>query len=59
MPWTVEDVDKHKGGLSPGQKRRWVKIANEVLDACETHNGKDCDVLAIKVANSKVGRKDG
>ena len=56
MPWTVGDVDKHKGGLSPKQKKKWVAIANEVLDACETHGGKDCDVHAIRVANSRVGR---
>ena len=36
MPWTVDDVDRHKAGLSPEQKARWVKIANGVLDACET-----------------------
>lgn len=57
MPWSVEDVEKHKGGLSPNQKERWVKIANGVLDSCQTANGKDCEALAIKVANSKVGAK--
>lgn len=61
MPWTPEDVDSHKKGLSPNQKVRWCKIANGVLDSCETANGRDCESLAIKIANSKVGaaRKDG
>lgn len=56
MPWTVEDVDSHKKGLSTAQKKRWVQIANGTLDSCETAGGKDCEALAIKVANSKVGQ---
>lgn len=48
MPWTINDVDKHKKGLSKKEKEKWVKIANAVLG-----QSKD-DVMAIKVANSKT-----
>ena len=34
MPWTVDDVDKHKKGLSDKQKKQWVRIANAVLAKC-------------------------
>ena len=53
MPWTVGDVDGHKKGLTPSQKRKWVKIANGVLADCEKSGGKDCEGKAIRVANSK------
>ena len=56
MPWTVRDVDKHKKGLNNAQKRRWIKIANKVLQDCQKDGGKNCESLAIKIANSKVGQ---
>jgi hypothetical protein len=31
VPWTVEDVDKHRKGLSPADKATWVTIANKAL----------------------------
>jgi len=58
MPWTVSDVDKHKKGLSAQQKRRWVKIANGILDECREMKQKDCEQRAIRIANSKVGGTD-
>lgn len=51
MPWTTNDVDKHKKGLSSEKKAKWVKIANAVLKHCK---GSDCDAKAIRIANSKV-----
>ena len=60
MPWTVADVDQHKKGLSDKEKEKWVKIANNVLEVCESTTGNsDCDVHAIRIANSKVGGKNG
>jgi hypothetical protein len=53
MPWSVEDVDKHKKGLTPAQKTQWVKIANGVLKSCKTGGESDCEGKAIRVANSK------
>lgn len=53
MPWTVKDVDRHKKGLTPSQKRRWVKIANGVLRDCQKNKGKNCEGKAIRIANSK------
>ena len=32
MPWTVEDVDRHKKGLRAAQKRLWVEVANSTLE---------------------------
>jgi hypothetical protein len=53
MPWTVEDVDSHKKGLTPAQKAKWVAIANGVLKDCLAKKETDCDVKAIRIANSK------
>lgn len=49
MPWRVQDVEKHKKGLSQDQKRKWVRIANKILD----EDGDESK--AVKVANSQVG----
>lgn len=59
MPWTVKDVDKHKKGLSPKQKKQWVSTANSALKQCQAgkakpQGGESCDAYAIKVANSAV-----
>ena len=56
MPWTVKDVDQHKRGLSTEQKRKWVEIANSVLERCRSEGGgEECEAQAIKIANSQVG----
>ncbi|MCD6192761.1 MAG: hypothetical protein J7L26_04740, partial [Candidatus Aminicenantes bacterium] len=56
IPWGIGDVDKHKKGLSPAQKKQWVKIANSVYDRCIKDGGDDakCAPMAIRIANSKV-----
>lgn len=56
MPWTVEDVDKHKKGLSDRQKKQWVRIANAALAKCIKAGGSDeeCAPKAIKQANGVV-----
>jgi hypothetical protein len=53
MPWTVADVDRHKKGLSPEQKKAWVSIANSVLKSCHAKGGKDCEGKAVRIANGK------
>ena len=53
MPWTVKDVDKHKKGLTPAQKKKWVSIANSVLKDCQKKGGSGCEGKAIRIANSK------
>jgi len=59
MPWTVKDVDRHKKGLSPSQKRKWVSIANAVLRTCKAQGGgKSCEGKAIRIANSKFNDKE-
>lgn len=55
MPWSIEDVDKHKKGLSPAEKKKWVSVANGVLKKCLADGGTDatCAPKAIRIANSK------
>jgi len=57
MPWTVEDVDSKKKGLSAKQKRQWVAIANSVLEKCKADGGSEetCAASAIRQANGSVG----
>lgn len=57
MPWTVEDVDKHKKGLTDKQKKQWVRIANSALARCLKKGGTDktCTPSAIRQANGVVG----
>ena len=59
MPWTIEDVDKHKKGLSDKEKEQWVTVANSVLDKCLKDGGTDavCAVDAIKQANGATEKK--
>ena len=48
MPWSKDDVDRHKKGLSDGQKDKWVTIANNVLN----ETGDEAE--AIRTANSRT-----
>lgn len=56
MPWTINDVDKHKTGLSDRQKKQWVRIANAALKACLKKGGTDetCAPKAIIQANTVI-----
>jgi len=56
MPWKLEDVSKHKKGLTDKQKKQWVRIANSVLARCLKKGGteKTCAPSAIKQANGVV-----
>lgn len=58
MPWTVDDVDRFKQGLTIAQKRRWVRIANDVLARCEAEGGRDCERRAIMSANATVEARE-
>jgi hypothetical protein len=55
MPWTVKDVDRHKKGLTPAQKKEWVRVANAIYGECMSKGGseKTCAPKAIRIANSK------
>lgn len=57
MPWSESDVEKHKKGLTDKQKRRWVNIANSVLEECQELKQKNCEAKAIRIANSRVGNE--
>lgn len=61
MPWTIEDVDKHKKGLSDKQKKQWVRISNAALRACLKKGGTDetCAPKAIMQANSVLNVNSG
>jgi hypothetical protein len=56
MPWSVEDVDSHKKGLSDKGKKQWCRIANSVLKRCMAKGGSEetCAASAIKQANGAV-----
>ena len=45
MPWSPDDADRFKKGLSPASKRRWASVANGALKQYG-NEGK-----AIKIAN--------
>lgn len=53
MPWKIEDVDRHKKGLSEGDKKKWIQEANGILASCTKKGGDvlDCEVVAIRTAN--------
>ena len=53
MPWQSSDVDKHRKGLRPNQKKLWARIANGILKKCQNEGGKDCEGRAIRIANSR------
>ena len=54
MPWTAEDADKHKKGLSDEEKKKWAEIANSVLSQCRKDKGEDCEGKAIRIASGKT-----
>lgn len=53
MPWTKDDVDRHKKGLSDSQKSMWVRVANKSL-----RSGDD-EGTAIKKASGAVNKAQG
>lgn len=59
--WDINDVDKHKKGLSDKQKKQWVRIANAILAKCMKDGGTDeeCAPKAIKQANGVVNANSG
>jgi len=59
MPWTVEDVDRFKQGLTDAQKRQWVEVANNVLERCLADGGSqsECEASAIRQANGTVANR--
>ena len=56
MSYTIDDVEKHKKGLTDKKKKQWVRIANAALSACMKKGGTDeeCAAKAIKQANGVV-----
>jgi len=60
MPWTINEVEKFKKGLNDNQKKKWVNIANSVLEKCIKDGGDDleCEVKAIRTANAKIDEID-
>ena len=58
MPWTAKDVDSHKKGLTPAQKKKWVSVANGVYRECmKSGTDKTCAAKAIRIANSKFSEE--
>ena len=59
MPWTIESVDKHYGGLDTKHKKMWAEVANSALKSCMGKGGdaKECEVSAIRQASSVVKKQ--
>lgn len=57
MPWTKNDVDRFKSGLTDAQKEQWVEVANSALQSCLDDGGSqdECEASAIRQANGVVG----
>lgn len=53
MPWKIEDVEKHRKGLTDKQKKQWIDTANSVRLKCINDGGDEntCDAKAIRIAN--------
>jgi len=60
IPWTLDDVEEFKKGLTDKEKRQWVAIANSALERCLKEGGdqQTCEVSAIKQANGVAGNKE-
>lgn len=54
MPWKIEDVESKIKGLTPSEKKTWVRVANSVLKSCKAKGEVDCDAKAIRTANAKA-----
>jgi hypothetical protein len=62
MPFTPEDAAKHtKQADTPEQKKKWADTANSVREECIAggDDPKECDVVAIRVANEELSEADG
>jgi len=62
MPFTTKDVSKHtKKATTDKLRRRWVSIANGVLDSCIKDGGTDetCAPKAIRQANGVIAKEIG
>lgn len=59
MPWTKDDVEKHKKGLDDTGKAKWVATANAALASCIKKGGSDatCAPQAIRIANGVTGNE--
>jgi hypothetical protein len=59
MPWTTDDVDDFREGLTEAQKEEWVAIANGVLESCIEDEGEqgECEERAIRIANSEFEKE--
>ncbi len=56
MPWSINDVEGKKKGLSDSQKSKWVEIANAALEYYLKKGATrgEAERLAIMTANSKT-----
>jgi uncharacterized protein YdaT len=52
MPWTADDAERHKKGLTREQKRKWARVANAALKEYADEG------RAIRVANAAVSSRN-
>jgi len=60
MPYSIEDVDKHKKGLSDHDKEIWIGVANSVLAKCIEDGGEEatCAAKAIQQASGVLKKRE-
>ena len=60
MPWNLDDVEKHKKGLTDKKKRQWLDTANSALQRCLDRGGNEaeCAASAIRQANGVTGNME-
>jgi hypothetical protein len=59
MPFTIQDANKHKKGMTSKQTRQWTHIANSELSKCIKSGGTDetCAPKAIRYANGVIKKQ--
>lgn len=59
MPWSTDDVERFKKGLSDEGKKKWVATANSVLSECMKNGGteKECAGKAVRIASGTTNNE--
>ena len=59
MPFTTQDANKHKKGMTAKQARQWTHVANSALSKCIKGGGSDetCAPKAIQYASGVIKKQ--
>lgn len=58
MPWSPDDAERFKKGLSRSSRELWAEVANDRRERCLERGGseEECDAEAVRAANAAVER---